>query len=125
MKVRSAFAVIFLCFILAAAANISAQGAHKWLNGKWIGIVGAQAEFDLKAADNRSVKGTAIADTSRGFRRGTVTGTIDGDKVILEVEWSTRGGTPRFELRKTKDGLEGIAVGRSGRAREAFFEKAK
>ena len=109
---------------LAAAANISAQGAHKWLNGKWIGVVGAQAEFDLKAADNGSVKGTAIADTSRGFARGRVTGTIDGDKVILEVDWSV-GGTPRFELRKAKDGLEGTAVGRSGRAREVFFEKIK
>jgi len=122
MKIALTACGICLGLLLMTVPPVLAE--NEWLNGKWIGVVGAQAEFDLKAADNGSVKGTAKADTFRGMARGRVTGTIDEDKVILEVDWSV-GGTPRFKLRKTKDGLEGTAVGRSGRTREVFFEKAK
>ena len=130
---RLALLLAITGFILTTSALSSAiaqekpgDSAYDWLNGKWSGanpdLVGGELELDLSV-----VNGNQIAGKSRISHPGAkkepvvrVSGTVEGDKVHLELHQVPGRVIQRFTLLHT----EGNLVGRR-KDKELIFKKLK
>lgn len=86
--------VLFLLLLVGlntfALAQEQSPGAdYTWLNGKWAGTppAGGELQMDLKVVNGNKIQGDGFIPGGgrRSGGRPSITGTVDGNKVVLET----------------------------------------
>ena len=103
--------MFLVIWIFGCAVQLAGNPEYNWLNGKWFAVRGSSGwttELDLTVVDGNKVIGTNIQTSPNGRRGfGNVSGTVEGDKVSLEVYFPSSGNTHTYSLIRKGDGLEG------------------
>jgi hypothetical protein len=110
--------------VIASGLPVMAQDkpgnpAYDWLNGKWAGQAtgGGELELDLKVVNDNQITGQSRIPRPGAKREPvrSVTGTVEGDKVHLELYQGKTGATQKWNfthkgeiLRATRKGEEFI-----------------
>jgi len=93
-----------LCLVILGGCSTHLPGNpdHNWLNGKWFAVRGSSGwttELDLTVVDGNKVIGTNIQTGPDGrWGLGNVSGTVEGDKVNLEVYFPRSGDAHTYTL---------------------------
>ena len=108
----------------AMAQDKPGNPAYDWLNGKWSGQApgGGHLELDLQVVNDNQVTGQSRIPRP-GVKREpvrSVTGTVEGDKVHLELYQGKTGATQKWNF-SHKDGT--LVATRKGE--EVIFKKLK
>jgi hypothetical protein len=116
-------------FILTASALSPAiaqekpgNPAYDWLNGKWSGPAprGGELELDLKVVNDNQITGQSRIPR-QGIKREpvrSVNGTVDGDKVHLELYQGKTGSTQKWTFSHKEGTLSATQKGE-----ELIFKK--
>jgi hypothetical protein len=116
MNTRRRLALLLaLIGFIATASRLSSAGAQEkpgnsaydWLNGKWSGsaLTGGELELDLRVVNDNQITGQSRiprAGTKKEAPR-SVSGTVEGDKVHLELYQGKTGSTQKWTFSR-KDG---------------------
>lgn len=96
-----------------SAAEQPGDSTHSWLNGRWTGPApgGGSLEMDIRVVNQNQIKGTArIAGGRRGYNP-SVSGTVNGDRIQLELYNPGSGNNVKFDLTRVNGELKGARKG--------------
>jgi len=120
--------IVMACLLItwqsayAQEAEKAGDPEHHWLNGKWSGPapLGGELQLELQVVNDNKVTGKSRIPMGGSKRSpsGSIQGTVDGDRVNLEISYPKSTQNWRF-LRKDQT----LAATRKGE--EVVFKKVE
>jgi len=120
LAILSALFLSFSVVSAVVAAEQPGNPAYIWLNGKWTGPApgGGTLEMELRVVNDNQITGSArIAGGRKGYSP-SVSGSVNNDKVQLELYNPSSGNNVKFDL----SSVEGILKG-TRKGEEVTFKK--
>ncbi len=123
--------VVFLCFALksfAFAQEPSPAPDYTWLNGQWAGtpLAGGELRMNLKVVNGNKIEGDGVIQS--GPRAGgypTITGTVSGNKVLLQTYFPEARGSKKPTVRYRCVFKEDVLQCQVGRKFQTTFKRIK
>ncbi len=113
--------------IFALAQESSPAPDNSWLNGQWAGIppAGGELRMNLKVNGNKIEGDGVIQSGPRGGAYPTITGTVNGNKIVLETYFPEAPGTGKRTVRYRCVHKEEALQCQVGRKFQTTFSKIK